>query len=216
MSSLKLKNYRISKMFNELRNAEKVDICFLLDCTGSMAGYISEAKTVIHRVVDKLGKQFQDLQLNCAFIGYRDHSDGVNRISRLPFTKDKEAFKTFVSSVSAMGGADECEDIFGGLEEVTKLTWTHMSRILFHIGDAPCHGSRFHSSSSDSYPAGDPRGLNITDLLRSLVEQHVEYYFAEINGSTAKMIAEFNKEMVSMNGNEIKVVKMSGIGNCNC
>lgn len=210
MCELKAKQAKISQLFQDLKNSEKVDICFMTDCTGSMSGYINEAKTVIHRVVDRLSKKFKDFELRCSFVGYRDHSDGPNRVTVLPFTENKDNFKSFVTTVSAQGGADECEDIFGGLEEVTKLIWKNMSRVLFHIGDAPCHGSRFHCGSGDSHPGGDPRGLNITNLLKQLVGLNVQYYFAEINTTTVKMIEEFNKELALMQGSEIKVCKLSG------
>lgn len=117
---------KISKLFMDLKNAEKVDICFMVDCTGSMSWYINEAKTVVHRVVDKLGKRFQDLKLRCAFVGYRDHTDGFERVTVLSFTSDKDAFKSWVTTtVIAKGGADECEDIFGALEEVNRLEWVN-------------------------------------------------------------------------------------------
>lgn len=87
-----------------------------------------------------------------------------------------------------------------------------MSRVLFHIGDAPCHGRRFHSGAGDTYPDGDPRGLDITNLLQDLVDNSVEYYFAEINDSTAKMIEEFNKVLATIQGRDIKVMKLANAG----
>ena len=98
----------------------------MVDGTGSMLAYISEAKTVVHRLVDRLAKRFQDFQLRCAFVCYRDHCDGSDRISVLPFTTDKDAFKNWVTSLKATGGGDECEDVFGGLEEVNKLEWVNI------------------------------------------------------------------------------------------
>ena len=86
-----------------------------------------------------------------------------------------------------------------------------MTRILFHIGDAPCHGTRFHSGAHDNYPKGDPRGLNITTLLKNLVDKQIFYYFAEINTSTLKMIEEFNQELLSLNGQRINVLKLSSV-----
>lgn len=79
--SAELRKAKISKMFIDLRKAEQVDICFIMDCTGSMRSYKNEAKTVVHRVVEKLDKKFQDLKLRCAFVGYRDHCDGTKRMS---------------------------------------------------------------------------------------------------------------------------------------
>ncbi|RNA03940.1 serine threonine kinase [Brachionus plicatilis] len=93
--------------------------------------------------------------------------------------------------------------------EVNKLMWSNMSRVLFHIGDAPCHGQQFHIDSQDSYPSGDPRGLKITDLLRNLTEKNISYFFAEINKSTVKMIDEFSKVLNSLDGSKVKVVNLN-------
>ena len=203
------KKMSVNNVFHELRQAEKVDICFMLDCTGSMNSYVDEAKMVIHNIVDKLKKMFNDFSLRMAFVGYKDHNDGSQRVVVLPFTNDPNSFKPYVSSISTGGGDDQCEDVFGGLEEVGKLEWTNLSRVLFHIGDAPCHGERFHSGAYDSYPAGDPRGLKITDLIRKLISLNVSYYFAEINSTTIKMIEEFDKELIENQGNKINVVKLA-------
>lgn len=123
---LELRNVKISKLIHDLKNAEKVDLCFMVDGTGSMLAYISEAKTVVHRLVDRLAKRFQDFQLRCAFVCYRDHCDGSDRISVLPFTTDKDAFKNWVTNLKATGGGDECEDVFGGLEEANNLEWVNI------------------------------------------------------------------------------------------
>ena len=116
LKELEIKKIKIANLFHELKQAEKVDICFMLDATGSMDSYIAEAKTVIHRITDSLRKRFQDFQLRVAYVGYRDHSDGADRVTVLDFSENKDKFKTFVSSVEAKGGDDQCEDIFGGLE----------------------------------------------------------------------------------------------------
>jgi hypothetical protein len=75
-----------------------------------------------------------------------------------------------------------------------------MTRVLFHICDAPCHGRDFHNGSNDQYPDGDPRGLKIDKLLANLASKNIDYYFAEINSSTAKMIDEFNKILLKNQG----------------
>ena len=113
---LEIKQTKIANLFAELKKAEKVDICFMLDATGSMSSYIAEAKNVIHKVIDKLKQRFQDFELRAAFVGYRDHSDGPKRVTVYDFDQNIDSFKTFVSNVEATGGQDQCEDIFGGLE----------------------------------------------------------------------------------------------------
>lgn len=84
-----------------------------------------------------------------------------------------------------------------------------MTRILFHVGDSPCHGRRFYTSANDHYPDGDPRGLDINKLMKDIVHKNIDYYFAEINGSTKKMIDEFNQVLLDHQGREIKCLKLS-------
>ena len=76
-------------------------------------------------------------------MGYRDHCDGAGRIVSIDLTEDALAVMSFMNSVRAAGGGDECEDIFGGLEEVIGLGWKNPNRILIHVGDSPQHGSRY-------------------------------------------------------------------------
>ena len=58
----------------------------MLDCTGSMAGFINEAKTKIRSFVTSIGQIYPDIQLRIAFVGYRDHCDHQNRHAILQFT----------------------------------------------------------------------------------------------------------------------------------
>ena len=113
---LDIKQKKIANIFADLKKAEKVDICFMLDCTGSMGPYINEAKSVIHKIIDNLKIKFQNFELRVAFVGYRDHGDGAGRITSFSFSSNIDDFKTFVSLVDAAGGADAPEDVFGGLE----------------------------------------------------------------------------------------------------
>jgi len=41
----------------------------------------------------------------------------------LSFTSDVYEFKTFLSSIEATGGGDECEDIAGCLVKATEFDW---------------------------------------------------------------------------------------------
>ena len=176
--------------------AQAVDLCFLVDCTGSMASYIQGVKEQIQNIVEKSKKMLPDLNFSIAFVGYRDHCDGAARIVVLDFTTLILEFQSFMGSVAATGGGDEPEDVFGGIEEVAKLSWSKQTRILFHIADSPCHGTRFHDPSvGDDYPNGDPRGLQIEDLLSKLEELNIIYWFAKLGNGTDLMVQVFQSIM---------------------
>ena len=170
-----------------------LDVVFLVDCTKSMEPYINQTKGNVEHVVDEIKRVFEN-EVKVAFVGYRDHKDGPNRVESLPFTDDVDRFKDFVSNISASGGKDTPEDVFGGLEAAVNLGWSSKNRILFHVADAPQHGERFHDLGKycDDYFYVDPRGLQIENLIEDIKELKVRYLFTKINSSTDKMIEEFN------------------------
>ena len=181
------------------RESQIVDLAFLVDATGSMRFYINAVKDNIKEMISKVQDKYDGVKINIAFVGYRDYCDDQNRIVKLDFVQKISKFKRFVDAVKATGGGDAAEDVFGGLEEAGNLSWKSANRVLLHIADAPCHGSRFHdftSAKHDEYldkNEEDNRGLKIEDLLGVLQRKDIKYYFGKINSSTDKMITEFRK-----------------------
>jgi len=88
-----------------------------------------------------------------SFVGYKDHCDGIQRVVSADFVEEVKnssfektvcasylehlvlIFRTQLESCVASGGGDGPEDIAGGLEICTKLTWRSSTRLLIHI---PC------------------------------------------------------------------------------
>ena len=171
-----------------------LDVAFMVDCTGSMSEYIDQVKEKIEFIVNSIKEEFEN-KVKIAFVGYRDHGDGDNRIECLSFTKNVGEFKEFVEGIKATGGADRTEDVLGGLEAVTNLTWTCKNKVLIHVADAPQHGPRFHDlgKKADRYYNKEPRGLKVENLLDKIKLLNVKYFFAKINSSTDKMVNEFNR-----------------------
>ncbi len=183
----------IVEIHKQVKDSASVDLLFLVDCTGSMSPFIVNIRNRIVDSASEIKRIHSQLTLRLAFVGYRDHTDGVNRLSILPFTQDASAFKEFVRGQSATGGDDECEDVHGGMNAAANLEWASQTRILFHVGDAPAHGTEFHNGCNDRYPTGDPNGLNAKTLLESLRSKNILYSFGRINHSTDKMVRRFNE-----------------------
>jgi len=162
-----------------------------------MGGHIRAMVDNIFNVVSDIRKCYCETPLRVAFVGYRDHCDGANRLAVEPFTMDVEVFKAKVKSQVATGGGDEPEDIHGALNVAdTNLEWKSATRILFHIADAPCHGNEFNDcGGGDSYKDGDPLGLKMDNILKGLAMKNILYFFGGINRSTDKMISVFNAKM---------------------
>ncbi|CAF1506990.1 unnamed protein product, partial [Didymodactylos carnosus] len=183
----------ISDIINGLKEAESVDVCFMMDCTNSMRKYIDQVKQYIFNTVDLLKVRFPQLKMRLAFIGYRDLNLPLDKqYSTLDFT-DVEEFHRFVLNVACEFGGDICEDVLGGLQQVTKLEWKQLVRIMIHVGDAPAHGRRYHDLSDQHvyYLANDNDGSIGYSYIQELIDLNVKYYFGRLTSTTDKMIEQF-------------------------
>jgi hypothetical protein len=169
----------------------RVKLCFLVDCTGSMGQWIQAAKDQIETIVEKTQQEYakSDLRFQVAFVGYRDYGDEVP-YEVILFTNVEE-FLSKMRRVEAVGGDDIAEDVAGGLKCVRELPWGDADvRTLIHIADAPPHGLTYHEPHvSDRFPEGDPRGVDVTLVLRSLAHD-IDMTFIGLNRSTDLYIKE--------------------------
>ena len=110
---------------------------------------------------------------------------------------DSDAAQAFVAGVEARDGGDAPEDVHGALHQALQMDWGvggSLTRVLVHIADAPCHGTKYHTLGGDNHPGGDPHGLQSAELLRGLRQLGVCYTFGRINASTDKMTRLFDEE----------------------
>lgn len=169
-----------------------LDIMFIMDITGSMGMWLSEAKSNITNIINEITENNPCSKIRIGFVGYRDFTeDGKpeGQYVSLDFTSNVEEAKTFISQIEVYGGGDEPEDIAGGLQLVLNMKWESNARYAVLVCDAPCHGSQYHGTMYDKYSDGDPNGLVIEDLIESFVKKKITLYCVEINDSTKKMFS---------------------------
>merc|ERR1719420_2809321 len=90
-----------------------LDICFVMDCTGSMSPWIEASKQTIRDMIQALPAE--EAHKRVAFIGYRDFMDGPAQT--LGFTERVEDVVRFIDGQHAFGGGDAAEDVAGGLAD---------------------------------------------------------------------------------------------------
>jgi hypothetical protein len=190
--TIRLREEIISKTLDNIKRSMQVDLCFVLDSTGSMRRYIDATKDCILQVVNHMELTNPSLKLWVGLCCYRDHCDGDNRLQFFEFSDSYSKFKSYLSKVKATGGGDGPEDVLGGLDAaVDKMKWNHRTRIIFHMGDAPPHGTRF-TSLHDSYPEGDPHGLTAESVLEKIKSAEILYHFGKITDKTDEMLNVFH------------------------
>lgn len=119
-----------------------VEVAFVLDTTGSMAGLIEGAKRKIWSIATAIVDSNPDADIRMGLVAYRDIGDDyVTRSVEL--TSDIQDLYGRLLELQARGGGDWPESVNEALDvAVNKLRWSSGSdtrRIVFLVGDAPPH-----------------------------------------------------------------------------
>lgn len=156
-----------------------IDICFVLDCTGSMGSWISSAKRQIKNIMNKVGSQC-DGKVRFATVGYHDHSDSTV-IKRHDFTSSLSKAQGYVDGFHAKGGGDYPEAMCCAMAEAHSLTWNRDShQLLILIADAPPHGL---GASGDSYCDGCPCGEDTLRVVHTMAKTGIVIYPVDCGSS---------------------------------
>jgi hypothetical protein len=199
----------MSKLISALKDSSNIQICFFVDVTGSMkncAEATNKFVTLLSEVVleSKLKAKFR-----YAYIGYRERDE---RIELMHFTDDYSKLNKSIRVTKLEGGGDSCEDVQFGFEYLfDNIDFDYCGiRILLHIADYPCHGSRYHNDNiSDNHPEWSD---DIPKCLKKLVNIYrLFYWFGKISNHTDLMIQEFNKILCEISKNKPELINVCKI-----
>jgi hypothetical protein len=118
----------------------EVEVCFVLDTTGSMGGLLQAAKDKIWFIANQIVAAPSKPKVRFCLLGFRDRDDEyVTR--RFDLTDDMDGIYKALLGFNADGGGDTPEAVNQALlEAVEKPGWsTHADvlRLIFLVGDAP-------------------------------------------------------------------------------
>jgi Mg-chelatase subunit ChlD len=120
----------------------RVEVCFVLDTTGSMGGLIEGAKQKIWSIANEMVSAKPAPDLKVGLIGYRDRGDDYV-VKSFKLTDDIDAIYAHLRDFKADGGGDTPESVNEALAEaVEKMPWSQerdVLKIIFLVGDAPPH-----------------------------------------------------------------------------
>jgi hypothetical protein len=190
--AIMLREKAVSKALHNIKLSMKVDLCFVLDCSGSMKPHIAAAKDCILQVSNYIKNTNPNIKLRVGFCGYRDYFNKSNHLQIFNFTDQYETFTKYLrNNVIAISNDDDPEDVLGGLNAaVNQMDWQNTTRVLLHIGDFPPHGRRF-TNLRDKYPDGDPNGLTPESVLKEMQLKNIIYFFGKVTDHTEKMLQVF-------------------------
>ncbi|AKG24642.1 vWA domain-containing protein [Calothrix sp. 336/3] len=165
-------------------NLNHVDICFVVDTTGSMGGFIQTAQKQLLDTINLLSSDSQ-INLQVGLVEYRDHPPQDHSfITRIyPLTNNLQQMQKSINLLRADGGGDAPEAVYDGIHDAcTKMQWRlHSCRFVLLVGDAPPHGfgqwlkdmqvPGFVNDHSDTWKGGCPSGLDIQKVT-AVAENH--------------------------------------------
>jgi Mg-chelatase subunit ChlD len=120
----------------------RIEVCFVLDTTGSMGGLIEGAKQKIWSIANEMISAQPTPELKLGLIGYRDRGDEYV-VKSFSLIDDIDAIYGHLREFQAGGGGDAPESVNEALAEaIHKMPWSSDSKVLkiiFLVGDAPPH-----------------------------------------------------------------------------
>jgi heat shock protein 5 len=118
----------------------RADIVFVLDATGSMTDEITDVKTSLVAIGNRLANRKPQPDVRFGAVFYRDVTDmEITRV--IPLSHDLQAVKEAIMDVRADGGGDWPEHVGIGLHKALEMDWSHSKdggvRLIYLVGDAP-------------------------------------------------------------------------------
>lgn len=195
----------------------RVDLCFVVDNTGSMGPFIEAAKSQLMDVIERLSKDSL-INLHVALVVYRDHppqdTSFITKVSDL--TGDYDKIRRAISAMKPDGGGDTAEAVYQGVfDAVERVSWRdHSCRFAILVGDAPPHGFvQFHNArypinyrlvESDGWSNGCPSNLDVHRVGAALERKSITLH-AICQGKSDAAYKSFSLLSGSAGGTCIKV-----------
>lgn len=182
--------------------AERIEIAFMVDATGSMGDELEFLKTELVDVIGRAGELNSGSTILTGTVFYRDEGDQyVTKVS--PFTEKISETTGFISQQQAHGGGDFPEAVHTALDKtVNELQWTSGARtkIMFIVLDAPPHYEpAIITSIHTSIEKARETGIRIIPITASGIDKQTEFLM--------RFLA------ISTNGTYVFVTDDSGVGN---
>ncbi|XP_062514237.1 uncharacterized protein LOC134189858 [Corticium candelabrum] len=135
----------------------QLDICYVIDGTGSMSSYIRQAKDWIVKITNDISSKMSsagrsgDIQVACVLYRSsccRPHGPGASNKPNIFDFMLADQLGERISDVKTGGGCGSAADVIGGLKWALQQKWRPNSKkILIEMGDQCPHGSYWNKST---------------------------------------------------------------------
>ncbi len=157
------------------RTPSVLEVCFVIDTTGSMSDELSYITREFENIVSTIDSTYQVDKMRFALVVYRDLGD-VYVVRDYDFTSSIGNMKEQLKAQSSGGGGDYPEAMDQGIEKANDLDWTegNTARIMFLVADAPPHDGNIQRTI-DAVKISREKGIHIYPLASSGVASVAEF-----------------------------------------
>ena len=182
--TVSLDAYAVDK--TNLSEIMELDICYVIDGTGSMFSYIHAAKDWIVRITKDISTQMSssgrsdDIRVAC--IIYRSSccsSSSSDKANLFDFMSADELAPE-IASVSCEGGCGSAADVIGGLKWALQQSWRrNATKILIEMGDECPHGE-YWNKCPWKHDRSDPEIAADKAVVRQIGEKGIKFMFSTV------------------------------------
>lgn len=122
-------------------NTDGLDLCFLVDTTGSMSDDIDNAKQNMISILESMAAKTPDYRV--ALVDYRDFADRTGRSYdypasiKLDFSSDQTEIISAINGLDLGYGGDQDETVYSGFAKTLELDWRYnANKVIIVLGDA--------------------------------------------------------------------------------
>lgn len=195
-AALETEHKEVEKVINQTSEGA-LDLCFLVDTTGSMGDDIDNAKKNMVRILDALAAKTADYRV--AVIDYRDFSERTTYSYDYPaklqldFSSNHQEIVAAVNALTLGHGGDNNETVFSGFGEALKLGWRpNSTKVIIVLGDAapldpePNTGYTYDSIVAALYNADIAIDVDASDkrVLGSAQDSRIKIFTIGTNASS--------------------------------
>ncbi|CAK9038407.1 Alpha-protein kinase vwkA (von Willebrand factor A alpha-kinase) (vWF kinase) [Durusdinium trenchii] len=202
--------FRIPKV-DAAKTSLTVQLCFILDYTGSMKTQISQTKDSVAKIAEAMQKlQITSMpnakvEVEMTAIAYNDWDPDTKKKGRpVVAVFGGQEIKNIdhdeslpIESFDLGHGGKIPEELTGGLLAASHLEWTAEEKLAIVITDAPCHGKEYSTADHDPFcnkETGLETGLTCTGKpevpLRGLMDKGVTTVILHTGESDAETMCQ--------------------------
>ncbi|HWS85156.1 MAG TPA: vWA domain-containing protein [Ktedonobacteraceae bacterium] len=183
----------------------RIDLCVVMDATGSMQNYIDAARQELKNFASALSTHSLRPRVAYGLVLYRDHPpQDTSFVTQLyPLSENINDIQRALDTAKADGGGDGPEAVIDGLyDAVHKLEWRKGAhKVVMLAGDAPPHGV---GDSGDSFPRGCPCGHTLQAITSVAKEKGVIIFCLGI-GEDSFMRRSFQQTAIDGGGKYVSL-----------